>query len=480
MRLALKERGIEKADFQLLDEIIYLEIFHNNIMWQILQKGIMIADKKYILFSAAPGQVRKKTVTLLREDFYKRNEGALLVGLTKESINANGGMNVGKFLSYTSLPLSLSVLPEKAIDIDRCILVKGLETIVTDYVKYINIQENELGQHYVDNVPKEYVEKSVPIEHTDGAGMFLPGELPSSCQIRSGYFKGALFPFDFRLFAKEVACNTIILDAWGNTVDIEKQDIRFIFTTSQLKAWKQYLSWEDYKKAFRNNEIKLSINSYANPAKDTVTFAYQYLQTLPYGCDIKKLCAPAKGDLIKLHKDIEYVKEAMGYSNDSKTSNNEFKKSCNSLIAEALNIYPQLINDSYIKEKIKQLVKSRRKSYMAGKIPLGGYYSYVAPDMYAFCEYLFCGENNPVGLVPKNHIYNKYYDEKGNVEHLICLRSPHLSRYEYGKRDLVKTDECRKWFKYMKTDTVVSCHDLLSKTLQMDWYEDEADEDMLY
>ena len=486
----------------MLDEIIYMKIFHNDIMWQILQNGIMIADKKYILFSATTGQVRNTTVTLLREDFYKRNEAALLVSLTKESINANGGMNVGKFLSYISLPLSSSVLPEKAIDIDRCILVKGLETIVTGYVKYIDIQENELGQHYVANVPKEYIKRPVSIEHTDGAGMFIPGELPSSCQIRSGYFKGALFPFNFRSFAKEVAHNTMISDAWGNVVDIEEQDIRFIFTTSQLKTWSQYLSWENYKKAFKDNEIKLSINSYANPAKDTVTFSYQYLQTLPYGCDIQKLCASAKEDLIKLHTDIKYVKEVLGCSDDRETelndtsdnediednesidndvavtdniqtNNNEIKKSCNSLIAEALNIYPQLINDPYIKAKIRQLVKSRRKSYRAGKIPLGGYYSYVAPDMYAFCEYLFCGKNNPTGLVPKNHIYNKHYDEKGNIEHLICLRSPHLSGYEYGKRVLVKTDECRKWFKYMESDTVVSCHDLLSKTLQMDWDGDE-------
>lgn len=150
VRLALKERGIERADFQLLDEIIYMEIFHNDIMWQILRDGIMIADKKYILFSATTGQVRNTTVTLLREDFFERNKGALLVGLSKETINANayGGMNVGKFISYTSLPLSSSVLPEKEIDIDRCILVKGLETVVTGLVKYVDIQKNKDGQHY--------------------------------------------------------------------------------------------------------------------------------------------------------------------------------------------------------------------------------------------------------------------------------------------------------------------------------------------
>lgn len=57
-----------------------------------------------------------------------------------------------------------------------------------------------------------------------------------------------MFPFDFRLFAKEVAHNTKIPDAWEDEIDVEEQDIRYIFTTSQLKM---YSSWEEYKKAFR-------------------------------------------------------------------------------------------------------------------------------------------------------------------------------------------------------------------------------------
>ncbi len=497
VRLALKDRGETKVDFQLLDEIVYMEIFHNDIMWQIIRDGIMIAGKKYILYTATTGQVRNTAVTLLREDFFEKYQGVLLVGLSAEYINRCGGMNVGKYLSYTALPLSSSVLPEKEIDIDRCILVKGLETTVRGFVKYVDIQEDQNGQHYVAATPKEYIEKDIEIEHTDGAGMFMPGELPSSCQIRSGYFKGAIFPFDFRKFSKEVAHNTVILDAWENPVDIEEQDIRFIFTTSQLKMWKMYKSWEDYKKAFKDNGIQISINSYANPTKDTVTFAYQYLQTLPFGCDIKKLCAPAKDEIIRLHTDIEYVKEVMGYAEDSETDideinggedaedceniaddvaesnelqgNSKENNRCNSLIAEALKIYPQLIYDPYIEAKIRQLVISKRKSYRAGKIPLKGYYSYAVPDMYAFCEYLFMGKKNPVGLVPKDHVYNKYYDAKGTVDHVVCLRSPHLSNYEYCRRDLIKTEDCRKWFAHMESDTVVSCHDFISKVMQLDW-----------
>lgn len=485
VRLALKDRGEPKANYQLLHEIIYMEISKNHyeIMRQIINDGIRIAGEDYVFFTASTGQVRNSTITLLRKDFYDRHIGSLLMGLTPEYINLRGGMNIGKYLSYIALTLSSSILSEKEIDIDRCIVVQGLETIVTDKVKYLDIQQDDSGQCFVADTPKDYLTKDVPIEHTDGAGMFLPGELPSTCQIRGGYIKGAMFPFDFRQFAENIAKNTKITDAWGETVDIKDRDIRFIFTVSQLKTWKMYDSWDSYKQAFKQNGIRISINSYATPPKDRVNFAYQYLQTLPYGCDITDLCAPAKDDLRRICSDIDYVKEVMGYTTDVENDCTDSKHSANSIIAHALNIYPQLIHDTYITDKIKQLLRARRNSYRAGKLPLKGYYSYAAPDMYAFCEYLFCGENNPKGLVPKNHIYNKYYDDKGTVEHVICLRSPHLSRYEYGKRNLIKTEDCRHWFRYMEADTIMSCHDLLSKTLQSDWDGDEilvSDDAVLY
>lgn len=493
-RLAFQDRGITKAYYQLLDEIVYMEIFHNEIMWQILKKGIYIGGKEYMLFSATTGQVRNATVTLMRKDFFENHKGYLMVGLSQDRINTHvndykkeKGMNVGKYLSYNALPLSSSILPDNEIDIDRCVVVKGLETIITDKVKYVDIQTDKDGQCYVASTPKEYQDKDIEIEHTDGAGMFLPGELHSSCQIRGGYFKGAIFPFDFRLFINQVAHNPVIIDAWGDRVDVEKEDIRFILTTSQLKMWKEYDSWEEYKRKFKKNKLKLSINSYSNPAKGTVTFAYQYLQTLPYGTDISKLCKPAIDDLVKLKTDIQYVKQEMGLASDittdedvdesirevESTNRDDNMEKSNSYIAKALDLYPSLIYDPYVKKKIQGLFNARKRSYMGGKLPIRGYYSYIVPDLYAFCEYLFMGEQFPQGLVPKNHIYNKFYDECNNVENVICLRSPHLSRYEYPKRKLICSDECRKWFADLENDTVVSCHDLISKSLQCDWDGDE-------
>ena len=137
-------------------------------MWQILRDGIKIGGKEYMLFTATTGQVRNVTVTLMRKDFFEKHKGFLMVGLTTENINANGGLNVGKYLSYNALSLSSSVKPQTVIDIDRCIVVEGLETVVNGKVKYIDIKTDDNRQCYVNDTPKEYQTKSISIEHTDG------------------------------------------------------------------------------------------------------------------------------------------------------------------------------------------------------------------------------------------------------------------------------------------------------------------------
>lgn len=461
--------GVE-ADMQLIKEIVYMEIYHNDIMNQIINNGLIIDDKKFIFYSATTGQVRNTTITLVQEEFYEKYKKQLLCGLTEEIINQKGGCNCGKFLAYKALPLSSSVLPLKEIDIDRCLVVNGLETTVSDLVKYIDIDTESM---VIRDISNGFINKDIEIEHTDGAGMFLPEELPSSCQVRGGFIKGAMFPFDFRKFAVDVAHNTNILDAYGKEHDIIAEDIRFVFTTSQLKMWSFYDSWEDYKKCFKENNCKITINSYANPPKDKVRLAYQYLQTLPINSDITTICEPTKQYLKDLHKEYDVAIKALGYEIADEEKRDENKNRGSSAIAEALKIYPQLIDDSYINNKIRKMVKTERSSAKAGKITVDGYYSYAVPDLYAFCQFLFLNEKNPIGLVPKNHVYNKYYSNKVEIEKVCCLRSPHLSEHEYAKRDLVKTDECNDWFQYLDGDTVVSIHDLITKILMMDVDGDE-------
>lgn len=82
-------------------------------------------------------------------------------------------------------------------------VVEDLEIVVTDKVRMIH-------------------RKSISIEHTYGAGMFIPGELPSGCQIRGGYIQGAMSSFDFRFFMYEVSHNSVSVESRGTLYDVEE------------------------------------------------------------------------------------------------------------------------------------------------------------------------------------------------------------------------------------------------------------------
>lgn len=460
VRLALKDRNETEPDMQLLDEIVFIEVYHLDILNQIIKKGCTIGDKRYIFFTATTGQQRKKTAVLIRLDFYLKHKRNIDCGLDIQRINSSGGHNAGKYISYNALILSTSVPFDNKIDLDRCIVVKGLETFVDELVKYLNVDTMEVLKNYIHYVDKDG-NKGIKIEHTDGAGMFLPGEQPKSFQVRGRYIKGAMFPFDFRQFALEIAHNTIVEDYKGVKHDIIKEDIRYIFTTSQFKNCNYYDSWDEYKQICKEEGIELTVNSWACEPTDRVRWAYQFTQTFPYDSDITEMHDMVTAYLNKCKKNLDFALELIGL---------KFNPEKPKPLAEAISIYPNLVYDKRIMNNIKKKVGDERRKARISKFFVDGTYTYAMPDMYAFCEFLFMGKENPEGLIPKNQVYCKVYDNK-NIENVCVLRSPHLSGYEFAKRKLVKSDKCKEWF--TSYDTVVSIHDLITKTLQMDVDGDE-------
>lgn len=133
VRLALKDRNLEKCEYQLLDEIVYLEIKQNEILWQIIRDGIKIDNKEYMFFTATTGQVRNTTVTLIRKDFFQKYKGFLMVGLTLEYINAKGGMNVGKYLAFDKNILNAAEKPNTIVTRN----LKAVKRIVAEGYGYL-------------------------------------------------------------------------------------------------------------------------------------------------------------------------------------------------------------------------------------------------------------------------------------------------------------------------------------------------------
>lgn len=467
--LAESEMARMATDFSekdpLVMEIVYLKTSKlNEVLHQIADRGLDIDGQHYIFYSSTTNQMKRGECILLKEDFYKEHEQEIMLGLTDDIVNAKGGCNIGKRLAYNGLLLSTSFIPEGyELTLDDCLVVPDFETIINEKVECIDHDDNSITNISVRN-------ENVKIPQTDGAGVFLPGVLPYSCQIRCGHIKGCLFPLDFRKFLQldEVEGripSAIIPDAWGERHDVIKENIKIILTASQVKMWKYYDSWEKLKEAYNSCGKKIAINNFAEDSKGWEKNAYQFLQTL----DRDKLT----DDRIK-----ELCVDTVKRLSDMKTDANEIAKILSEpYLSDAIKLYPELIQDQYIQKKLENKFRSERREACGNKLTLkDSLYAYICPDLYAFCEWLFCGIQNPKGIIPRNQVYCSFFNEEpyNKYDVVDCLRSPHLYM-EHGIRNLVKDDileKCKEWF--VGSDLVVSSHDLLCRILQFDVDGDHA------
>lgn len=470
-QVALAESEIARmaTDFSepnpLVMEIVYLKTSKlNEVLHQIIERGLDIDGQHYIFYTSTTNQMKRGESILLKEDFCKEHEQEIMLGLTDDVVNAKGGCNIGKRLAYNGLLLSTSFIPnDYQLTLNDCLIVPDFETIINEKVECIDHDDNSITNISVRN-------EDIKIPQTDGAGMFLPGVLPYSCQIRCGHIKGCVFPLDFRKFlqldeVEGVKPSAIVPDPWGKKHDIIKENIKIILTASQVKMWKYYDSWEELKEAYNAYDKKIAINNFAEESKGWEKTGYQFNQTLDSNKltdeKIKDLCADTLDYLNEMKTDANKIAEILSEPN----------------LSNAIKAYPELIQDKYIQKKMENKFRSERREACGNKLILkDSLYAYICPDLFAFCEWLFCGIENPKGIIPREQVYCSFYNEEpyNKYEVVDCLRSPHLYM-EHGIRKLVKDevlDQCKEWF--VGDDLVVSSHDLLCRILQFDVDGDHA------
>lgn len=380
------------------------------------------------------------------------------------AINSKGGINMGKYFAAKALNLSNSIKYDSGISIDEVIIVPDFKTFVSGMVNYLDVNTLDIQEKKME----------IEIEHMDGAGIFIPGTFPCSCQIRGGWLKGAVFPFDFHKFIEKYrdkvsAANMI--DAWGNPVTVEEfLNAKMILTDSQLKMRKYYDSMQEYRKCFKKAKLSITVNNCAHQAKSEVKVAYQPFQTIPRDNltdeTIKKLADKTVRYIEDAKKNPKAALQLMGIEIDSEDMEDKMKDVEMNVLHAAILKYPQLLNDIHVQKIMKSVLLSERRKAQGCKLVLDGFWSYICPDLYAFCQWLFLGQDVPEGLVPNGYIYNHYYNDK-EIEETCCLRYPHLSDCEHGIRKVLQSKECEEWFN--GTDTIVSSHDLISEVLQADW-----------
>jgi hypothetical protein len=430
----------------LSEDIFVVQAYYFQVLEDIIKNGFIHNNEKYIYLTSSAGQIRTKRSIFIKESLWNKHKETLMCGLTVEDINNQGGVNINKYQAY--LALSNSATDEwKDFDINKSIVVNDLETNVHSLVDYIDRETYEITRQEMD----------IPIEHTDGCGIILPKKSKKSFMCRLPWIKGLLVPFPYDKFAEENG-TYIVTDIYGKEWDIVKDEIEVIFTKSQFKMWKYYKDWNDYKEKFikfhcqaaRLNEEDVSADANIN---------YQMIQTLTDMTDeeLTKLSEDTVSDILKIGNDKETMLRILGA-----TGNNARKN----YFQQALHLYPELLNDEHSKQVIKDKKKRLIKDARSGRLNVKGKYTFLVPDLYAFCEKLFLG-TEPKGLLEKGKVYCDIF-ENGKVD---CLRAPHLYR-EHGVRENMLDDEKSKWF--ITHGVYTSIHDPISKMLQFDNDGDKA------
>ena len=438
-------RALDITTNSLTYDLMILNVFFFQVFESLVRDGFIYNGEKYIFLTASAGQIRTKRAVFIREAAYQKVQSRIMCGLTIEDINNQGGINPNKFLAYLALNNSATDVWED-FDIDKSIVVDDFESGVLGQVDFIDDITYKI----------ERQEKEVEICQTDGCGMMLDGP---TRMVRLPWIKGLLVQFPFDKFIKEKCSNNkcIVTDIYGEEHDILAEGIRYIFTKSQFKLAKYFNSWSCYKERFKNNQCEAC---YCNIEEDYIPKArinYQMLQTLSDMKDeeIDRLIKPTLEEIESIGNDYQTTMRLLGATDYNQNP---------SYFQQALMLYPELFRDPYCRDVLKQTKKSLVKQAKAGRLRVNGRYRFVSPDLYAFCEWLFLGIQNPKGLLQDGEVYvNEFRDG----DELACLRSPHLYR-EWPIRVNKRNEETEKWFGMTKC-VYTSCHDLISRIVQMDF-----------
>lgn len=442
---------------KLCEDFMVIQVYYFDVIKDLIYHGFTYKGEKYIYFTSSAGQIRTKKTVFIKESVWQKYEKSIMCGLTIDDINAKGGNNPNKHLAYLALANSATDVWEE-FDIDRTMVIDDFETDV--FGTYDLVDDSDYSIKRVSDY--------VPISHTDGAGMMLPC-MGKNRMVRLPWVKGLLGVFDYKKFIEINCCSPIIKDIYGKEHDVIAENIQIIFTKSQFKMWKYYDSWDHYKEMYKKYGCTAGMTNIEEDRIKDATINYQMLQSLTDISDdeILNIAKPSIDKLNDLCSSVGNIKAAFGVT-PYNTNKNAFQKS--------IDLYPNLLNDEYVKSQLREIKDSMVNKYRAGKLQVHGKYTFLLPDFYAACQHWFMGIDNPRGLLEDGEVFCWLFRKS---EKLDCLRSPHLYREHAIRKNIAWSrvdEERRNWLReWYCTDAVyTSCHDLISKILQFDVDGDKA------
>ena len=445
-----------------LNNLVFMEDYMAMVMsskkhYDRAVKGYAINNVEYVRLLATSAGVKKDTVIFVS----KKHKEKLLEWLnayrdeTKQFILA-------KLEAYISLACSASIpvsTPKGILVVhdvetrfkDSVLLVNGLESKypkveqVNDYETILNACDGlglvspELSERWAKELEEDYI--------------------PSGFCIRQAFCKGMGFTFDFKAFAREIAQKEEVVDVWGQTHNIN--DIELVLTTSMMKLWDSYSSIDDYMEKTLKAKHTFAITKVTPEKLDNEqSMNYQFLQSLHLDDeDIYNLIKPTLDEFDDIlnydyRKAILYLR---GVDLKEKTIRNDVAD-----YTRALMIDEDMLNDPYTYSKIKNNISNRIDRAKMGVINVHGNFSVLSGDPYCLCQNMFGLE--VTGLLKRGEIYSKYWIDEG-VDEVAGFRAPMTVHNNIVLMNVAKTEEMKKWYKYMNTVTILNAWDNATATL---------------
>ena len=413
---------------------------------------LTINGKSFHRLYGTPGGLKMSTVLFINQDLYE----SVYMRITN-------GRNLA--LEYTPAKLeaymALTSSTSNSVSWPNMIVVNGTFTSFESDV--IEVRD---GIESNDPIVEKIYNKTINTEINDGCGIMTPeysrkityeatglDDVASGVCARCAFFKGMLFTFDFKDFAYNVAHKYTVIDAWGHERNVMDADV--IATTSQLKLWDAYDSYEDYRDNCIKNGYEFRLTKVSEDLDESRNLNYQFTQSYYLDDDnIEELISPTVDEI----KDIISLdpRKSIVYLAGAGLNDKNVMKSDN--VAKALMINPELINDPYVRSRIEKMIQKKIRLAKISTIDVDGNFALISGDPYAMCEDIFGMKVR--GLLDAGELYHKFWQDKG-VQEVVCMRAPMCAHFNIVKQKIKYSTESDYWFRYIKDCIILNSWDTL-------------------
>lgn len=318
-------------------------------------KGFSINGIKYHRLLGTNGGVKNSTIVYVSERLYSQLYERLCCGRNLEQKFVPAKLEAYQALICSgSIPVSM---PKGIIVVPDCI------THFTEDI--IRVDDSQSDEPIVEFLKDQEIE----LTESDGYGIMLPSlsyrwareldeeeDFLSGCNLRGlPWTKGMVFTMDYLAFGESIAKNFYIKDAWGDMRDIRESEL--IITTSMLKLWDSYSSFEDYWSNVKKYHYQISIAKTAPARLDEYRSTnYQFLQNYHLTPEeVTELVRPTVEEIQEI-LGLDYRKSLLFLRGTNLTEDSYIDEEP---YINALMIEPQMIHDPYIRDRIYNMIKKK-------------------------------------------------------------------------------------------------------------------------